>query len=675
MAGTYQFSGGRGHDGGRDSYRPGAPERFTFRAPYGNGNNRTAPSSAHREARQPQLPLYSQDHGRDGEGTWHAWRDSRPRPPTGPSDRHRQNKPYGKKPFHPAPATANRPLLRAQRGSTPEQMLGMSNEQVRFKDVDDLSDSEEAEMEIGTDIEVSDGGDDADERPTKRQKVVEASRWSNPDPYTALPPPDVSRAKRKDMVQLIRKAKIGPEQNKSMVANGEDFISFDNFGDKSERKKDGSASEDDHVVLLHSNSSTKAHPQPTFSHLNTLHPDRLTQTVSSHDAFEPPPPPPPGTSDNMDPGRASKPRSYGVTVDQWPPPPPLVPPPAPLKGRKRGREEFSEQTTNMQELFAGSGNDKQARRGKAKGDVVAEWRSRDSATAIPWCTSDHSKVEHVGIRLHKEIADFYHYVKPQTYEQEIRMRLVGRVKDFLGRCYANAEVGFFGSFAAGLYLPNADMDLVVLSRNYKNGGYPELGQSKKHLYKFAKDLTNCMIARPGSTVVIAGAKVPLVKYIDSKTGLKVDISFENETGLEANMTYKKWKEQYPAMPIIVTMIKQFLMMRGLHEVFTGGLGGFGVTCMVVSLFQHMPQIQSRNMDPMQNLGEVLMSFLDFYGNKLNTTTTGIRMSPPGYFPKVCTSPRYISKSHGIQQQAAPGAAAQIQPSEAVGTLYHRPESR
>jgi len=87
------------------------------------------------------------------------------------------------------------------------------------------------------------------------------------------------------------------------------------------------------------------------------------------------------------------------------------------------------------------------------------------------------------------------------------------------------------------------------------------------------------------------------------------------------------------MPILVTLIKQFLTMRGLNEPVNGGIGGFSVICLVVSLLQHMPQVQSGNMIPEYHLGEILMEFFDLYGNEFNTMTTAIQMKPPAYLPK------------------------------------------
>lgn len=197
----------------------------------------------------------------------------------------------------------------------------------------------------------------------------------------------------------------------------------------------------------------------------------------------------------------------------------------------------------------------------------------------------------------------------------------------------DAEVHCFGSFAAGLYLPTADMDLVIVTPTFLRRGKKIIGQTGTQMRKLAHDLVNAGIAPPGGFVVIPSARVPLVKFADKKTGIKVDISFENSSGIVANGTFQRWKELYPAMPVVVVLIKQLLAMRGLNEVFKGGIGGFTIICLVVSMLQLMPQAQSGSMNGQAHYGELLMAFLRLYGSEFNHTRIGIRFNPPGYFDK------------------------------------------
>ncbi len=237
-------------------------------------------------------------------------------------------------------------------------------------------------------------------------------------------------------------------------------------------------------------------------------------------------------------------------------------------------------------------------------------------------------------RLHKEIVDFYDYVRPREFEELVRNDLLQRLRSFVRIVFPGSDLRCFGSFAAGIYLPNADMDLVVVSEAYMQSGRKFLGQRKKDLYTFGGKLERAEVCVPGSIEVVAAAKVPLVKFVDKSTGLKVDVSFENDTGLTANHTFQSWKAEFPAMPVIVTLVKQLLMMRGLHEVASGGLGGFSITCLVTSLLQNMPPVRNGALKPEEHLGDIFMEFLNFYGNLFNTTVTGIQLNPPGYFEKV-----------------------------------------
>lgn len=236
--------------------------------------------------------------------------------------------------------------------------------------------------------------------------------------------------------------------------------------------------------------------------------------------------------------------------------------------------------------------------------------------------------------------DFYHFVKPQPFEQTIREKLVADLNGRIKHRYNDGEIYSFGSFPAGLYLPTADMDLVMVSDNFNHNGRKVFAASNTFFWKFKAFLEQSDLVVKGSIDVISKARVPLVKYVDKITGLKVDISFENDTGLIANKTFQDWKVQYPAMPMIVTVIKHLLAMRGLNEPVNGGIGGFSVICLVVSLLQHMPQVQSRSMIPEHHLGEVLMEFFNLYGNEFNFVTTGIQLNPPAYFSKVSLQIRF-----------------------------------
>jgi non-canonical poly(A) RNA polymerase PAPD5/7 len=210
----------------------------------------------------------------------------------------------------------------------------------------------------------------------------------------------------------------------------------------------------------------------------------------------------------------------------------------------------------------------------------------------------------------------------------VRHTLVERVSTALSsRRWFTQDSGrilCFGSYPAGLYLPTGDMDLVYASDSHYKGGPPLLVSTanqnpfKRMLYKAARRLEDAHVAA-GRVTVIGNAKVPILKFQDRLTGLAVDISFENLSGVQAQATFQEWKEQHPDMVYLVPLVKQFLVMRGLNEVHTGGLGGFSVICLIVNYLHHAPQAT--------NLGDRFMGFLEFYGKKFDMATQRLQMHP------------------------------------------------
>lgn len=220
-------------------------------------------------------------------------------------------------------ATAERPLLRVRQGDATEEMFGMVGDMtgaLRFLPANDMSDSEEEQMEESESDKDESGGvslnkssvdildsatGDSIEPPAKKRALglsksgleSEASipRWSNPDPYTSLPPIDDVQRKKKDVVKIIRKARIVAEKQvdpQSQVAANDDFISF-GFEDEPSADDDSPGSTRRDVRLGHGAPGAPSGPG-RFSHLNHLHQGRPSapgsQGVSlSAESMGPPP--------------------------------------------------------------------------------------------------------------------------------------------------------------------------------------------------------------------------------------------------------------------------------------------------------------------------------------------------------------------------------------------------
>jgi len=240
----------------------------------------------------------------------------------------------------------------------------------------------------------------------------------------------------------------------------------------------------------------------------------------------------------------------------------------------------------------------------------------------------------MSFRLHQEILEFYEFVKPREFEDEVRFDLIRRIQEAIEPAMPHVTIEAFGSFASGLYLPTADMDLVALSQTFTKYGHAIVGQSYTAMRKFADLLQRANLIQHGSLTIVSKAKVPIIKFVEKVTGLRVDVSFENTSGTKAIKTFHQWKNDFPAMPMIVALMKQFLSMRDLAEVQTGGIGGFSIICLVVYTInslelKHGPEYARGHLD------EVLIMVFYIFGQRFNIQTEGIDMRRIERVPKVC----------------------------------------
>lgn len=365
--GGYTFRGAADND----TYRPRREhEDFTFRA---QGPAATRFPSPDRYAPLPQKPRRrpaEESHGeRGGRGKGGA-RGGR----AGKFGDHKfMRQRHGKGAAH------SRGLMNehehTRRGSTPEQLPGMITDgQSRFMVLDSSESDNDSDSHGIIDLTNGDsdhGEGEVSDAPRKRAKVDDsvqtaapATKWSNAEYLTALPPPEtLGVAPKRDILQVIRKAKVdaAPKaESTNAVKENADFVSFD-FGAETGDDDDDSAADDlppsDAPAAPAAMKKLNREQAPNRGKFPVAPP---TNTTASYDL------------DMSDPG--SPPR---------PPADLLMPTDAELaaqyvkgpKGKKRKREEQSEDI----------------------GGVSREWRE-DGSNTTPWCTTDHSATEVVALR-------------------------------------------------------------------------------------------------------------------------------------------------------------------------------------------------------------------------------------------------------------------------------------
>lgn len=275
---------------------------------------------------------------------------------------------------------ADRVFLKGKRSPTPELMPGMNEDattDVKYRDVGDLSDSDEAEMDMSDD-------DDDNDQPKKKMartgvKAADGDsipKWSNPDPYTALPPPGESDRKKKDVVKLIRKARVttGLEGPTKIDAAQDDFISFD-FG----AAENNDSEEDEYEPQPFEQSEPGS--AKSFSHLENIRKFDMPQQpqISAKETKEVVTQP---TSFNSMPAASIQtPKRTPQVLD-------LTSDPA-FGSRKRTANDAIKPPPPVNKLIPGKPP-------KSNGRLLPEWRAQPGENDTPWL-QDHSDTSNMGL--------------------------------------------------------------------------------------------------------------------------------------------------------------------------------------------------------------------------------------------------------------------------------------
>ena len=228
--------------------------------------------------------------------------------------------------------------------------------------------------------------------------------------------------------------------------------------------------------------------------------------------------------------------------------------------------------------------------------------------AVPmWCTRRYTHHNRM-VRLHDEAVDLVRYLRPTHEEEVMRKKVVVDVTHIAAMLFPGCRVVTFGSLVTGLVLPTSDVDLTI---TLEMEGKEELHAAMDKLATYIQGQGLCDEAYPQ---VIKQTKVPLVKFTHKETWIDVDISFNAPNGRVNSEMVVQYCNRLPVVFPLVTLIKYFLQQRSMHEPFTGGLGSYAVSLLVVAFLQHHPAFQMGADASKAGLGGLLMDFFWFYGS-------------------------------------------------------------
>ncbi|GHP03124.1 hypothetical protein PPROV_000187900 [Pycnococcus provasolii] len=262
----------------------------------------------------------------------------------------------------------------------------------------------------------------------------------------------------------------------------------------------------------------------------------------------------------------------------------------------------------------------------------------DNASTPPWLArggvAELARIKSASLQLHHEVCRFVAYAAPSKAEVALRQAAVERIRDAVTAIWPHATLEVFGSFATGLYLPTSDVDAVVMG-------------SKVHdIPSGLKALAAMLMRRQMATniQVIAKARVPIIKYVDSTSQIPFDVSFDVANGPEAAVYVREQMATYPPLKPLIYVLKLFLQQRELNEVYNGGVGSYALLSMVLGFLKTHPsryrpashgkggsRAKTSYKEMETNLGILLVDFLCLYGRRLSYVDAGVSCRDGGHF--------------------------------------------
>ncbi|KAJ2161966.1 hypothetical protein GGF46_001062 [Coemansia sp. RSA 552] len=240
--------------------------------------------------------------------------------------------------------------------------------------------------------------------------------------------------------------------------------------------------------------------------------------------------------------------------------------------------------------------------------------------------------------VNEEVAKFVTYISPTPEEHQMRAWVIERLQrcvDSMRVPGVRVVVHSFGSFGTQLYLPTSDIDMTVMIYEERGSGLSSRYDHKDGMVRFllslARHLKTSGFCRTCQT--ITRARVPIIKTNEAISGIAVDISVNADSGMHSAEAQRSFSEdKYPvALRSLVLVIKQFLFQRSMNEVYTGGMGSYATTLLVVSMLQMHPRLQSGGLDPAKNLGVLLIEFFELYGKRFNYDNVCVSVAGRGKY--------------------------------------------
>jgi non-canonical poly(A) RNA polymerase PAPD5/7 len=252
-------------------------------------------------------------------------------------------------------------------------------------------------------------------------------------------------------------------------------------------------------------------------------------------------------------------------------------------------------------------------------------------------------------RLNLEIRKFYEYIRPSPIESVARKHVIEQVCQHVRNYLPGYVLEVFGSERTGLSFARSDIDLRLVPENrYRNSTEAHLPPTPEERFQMKGDLRKLhtrLLSRHKDSYLqptVLWARYPLISMRDRASGLDIQIVLSNDTTLSRHFI-QRYQEEYPFINEVYSVLKATLDVRGLSDVFKGGVGSYPLFMMLVACLKHRPSACN-------DAQSALLGFLAFWGT-FKAQKHGISIEPPEFLAN--TSPVMSGAAMGNVEVSGP----------------------
>jgi len=248
-----------------------------------------------------------------------------------------------------------------------------------------------------------------------------------------------------------------------------------------------------------------------------------------------------------------------------------------------------------------------------------------------------------------EIVRFWNYIRPTKVEMAARHAVMRQTQEIIQEILPEAKTEIFGSQRTGLVLATSDLDLRLFIQDQDKTTNPKMApryRNRKETLNLLNGLHPVLLTNPDYMLChLRHARYPLISMQHKGSGLDIQIVCANDTSHSRNAVHE-YLSKHKDLATLFSVLKIMLDIRGLSDVFRGGIGSYSLFMMVVASLElwGQPIRWNGRGDPFgvrakygsfnkSSVGAKLLHFLEFY-TAFDSKWNAIAVQPPTVYRKM-----------------------------------------